>query len=115
MITALVLWRFDVLTVGEITSRHYVGVGIAALILLVGGILDDHYHLPPYVQIIAPALAAIAAIVGGVGIEKMTNPFGGVIFLEYLFFYGSWESCSRRNCLMVSMALSQASVPLGRS
>jgi UDP-GlcNAc:undecaprenyl-phosphate GlcNAc-1-phosphate transferase len=51
---------------------------------MVGGFLDDKYDLKPGQQIIFPALAALAVIAGGVGIEKVTNPFGGLLLLNAL-------------------------------
>lgn len=82
VVIAIVLWQTDLLTVGEVTQNHYLGIIVAGFILLVGGYLDDKYNLSPGLQLIAPIIAAIVAIMGGVGIEKITNPFGGALWLE---------------------------------
>ncbi|OGL71235.1 hypothetical protein A3C17_03740 [Candidatus Uhrbacteria bacterium RIFCSPHIGHO2_02_FULL_53_13] len=87
LITLTVLWRTDALTIGEVTLLHYAGLFGGALILVIGGILDDRFHLKPAYQFIAPVLAIMVAIVGGLGIEKVTNPFGGVLFLEAQTFW----------------------------
>jgi len=58
------------------------------LVLIIGGFLDDKYNLAPQRQVIFPILAALAVIAGGVEITKITNPFGGLIFLQDLFFVG---------------------------
>lgn len=70
-----------VLTAGEITTTHYAGFLIGGFVLMVGGWLDDRYGLPPRYAIIAPALAAFIAVAFGIEVDKLTNPFGGVIFL----------------------------------
>ncbi len=90
LVFLLIVLIFDErLTIGEITTWHYIGILLAGLIIVVGGALDDVYDLPPKYQIAFPLFAAIVAIAFGVGVEKMTNPFGGVILLEqikYPFF-----------------------------
>ena len=47
-----------------------------------GGFLDDKYNISPGRQIVFPMLAAVAVIIGGVGIGKITNPFGGFLYLD---------------------------------
>lgn len=71
-----------VLTSGAITVRHYVGVLLGGLILMIGGALDDRYTLPPRVSFLAPLLAAVMVIACGVEVSKLTNPFGGVLLLS---------------------------------
>ncbi len=81
-----ILMSSDLLTSGEVTREPYVGVLLGGLVLMVGGFLDDRYRLSPRVTIMAPLLACELAILFGVEIEKRTNPFGGVIFLQ------GWQS-----------------------
>jgi len=71
------------LLLGNLTNGHWLGVFVGACFLMIGGFLDDKYHLKPSQQIIWPALAALAVIIGGVQIEKITNPFGGFLYLQY--------------------------------
>jgi UDP-GlcNAc:undecaprenyl-phosphate GlcNAc-1-phosphate transferase len=77
----MLLQTTDALTGGEITPRHYQGFLLGGLILMVGGYLDDRYGLPPKLAIIAPVLSALTAIGFGIEVDKLTNPFGGVIAL----------------------------------
>ena len=42
--------------------------------LILGGILDDKYHLVPRHQIIWPILAALTVIAAGIGQDNITNP-----------------------------------------
>ncbi len=72
----------DEILSGNLEPSHLIGFFAGAVILMIGGFLDDKYNLNPGQQIIFPVLAALAVIAGGVGIEKVTNPLGGFIFLD---------------------------------
>lgn len=74
------------LTGGDISVRHYVGFLLGGTILMIGGFLDDRFNLPAKFAIVAPVIAAVTAIAFGIEITKLTNPLGGVIFLEH------WQS-----------------------
>ncbi|MDO9399692.1 MAG: MraY family glycosyltransferase [bacterium] len=74
----------DKLLIGDLTIKHWIGFFIGGVWLMIGGFLDDKYNLPPSYQIIFPLLAIISVISGGVGIEKITNPFGGFINIGFL-------------------------------
>ncbi|MFA5076421.1 MAG: MraY family glycosyltransferase [Patescibacteria group bacterium] len=63
---------------------------VAGLILMIGGYLDDRYGLAPRRQIIWPLVAVVVVIVGGIGIIKITNPFGGLIYLDYYQWTVLW-------------------------
>lgn len=83
----LILFLFsDNFLSGDLLFRHLLGFFIGALIIIIGGVLDDKYNLAPQKQIIFPLLAVIAVICGGVEITKITNPFGGFLNLQSLFF-----------------------------
>ena len=71
----------DKILASNLLPRHWLGVFIGGCFLMVGGWLDDKYNLKPARQIIWPLLAIISVIAGGVEIEKITNPFGGYIYL----------------------------------
>lgn len=72
----------DKLTAGDLEFNHWLWFFIGALILISGGFLDDKYNLKPKLQIIFPLLATLAVIIGGVNIEKITNPLGGFLYLD---------------------------------
>lgn len=81
------LWlNRDILLSTNLTARHYIGFFVGGAFLMLGGFLDDKYNLKPGKQLIFPLLAVIAVVWGGVSIEKITNPFGGYIYL------GIWSS-----------------------
>ncbi len=73
---------------GNLHWSHLIAFFIGALLIIIGGVLDDKYNLRPSVQIIFPLLASLALILGGVEIEKITNPFGGYIYLSSLVVVG---------------------------
>jgi len=68
----------------HVIPKHIIGILIAGFLLMVGGFLDDIYNLKPYQQIIWPIFAALIVIASGIGVEKITNPFGGYIVLSKL-------------------------------
>ncbi|MCX6794504.1 MAG: MraY family glycosyltransferase [Candidatus Falkowbacteria bacterium] len=69
---------------GNLKLSHLVGFFAGALLIMIGGILDDKYNLKPRLQIIFPLLAIVAVILGGVEISKITNPFGSYFDLSAL-------------------------------
>lgn len=82
----LIFITIDHMTAGDLQFQHWFGFFSGSLWLMVGGVLDDKYELAPAKQLIWPVLAAVSVIVGGVEIEKITNPFGGYIYLDRFFF-----------------------------
>ena len=81
----IVLYFFrDQLLAGILLPRHWLGFFIGGAFLMIGGFLDDKYNLKPVQQFIFPVLAVISVIAGGVQIEKITNPFGGYVYLGWL-------------------------------
>ena len=76
-----VLLLTEHLIAGEIDVRHFVGFFIGATVLISGGWLDDKYNLPPRLSILFPLLAATSAVIFGIGVEKITNPFGEALII----------------------------------
>ncbi|HTM68680.1 MAG TPA: MraY family glycosyltransferase [Candidatus Binatia bacterium] len=66
----------------HIHGKYLAGIIAAALVLAVGGMLDDAYDLPPKRQILWPLLAACVIVASGIGVKYVTNPFGGQLFLD---------------------------------
>lgn len=69
---------------GYIQNKKLIGLIIGIIILMIGGILDDKFDLKPKYQIVFPMLAIIAVISSGIGINYITNPFGGFIRLDQI-------------------------------
>lgn len=70
------LWFTDHFTSGDMTGLHFAGYFLGGAILMIGGYLDDRYTLPPSRSILFPLLAAWVAVISGMGVDKVTNPFG---------------------------------------
>jgi UDP-GlcNAc:undecaprenyl-phosphate GlcNAc-1-phosphate transferase len=64
---------------GFIDLKNIIGILIAGLIIIIGGVLDDKFNLNPKIQIVFPALASIIIVAAGIGIPSIRNPFGGLI------------------------------------
>ncbi len=72
---------------GELRLSHLLGFFAGAVLIMVGGYLDDKYNLKSWQQIIFPLLAIVAVILGGVEILKITNPFGSYFNLSLMAFF----------------------------
>lgn len=68
----------------EVNILKIQGIFLGAIVLMIGGILDDKYRLRPIIQIIFPLLASIIAIRFGIGLQSITNPTGGVLLLNQI-------------------------------
>lgn len=81
LIISLYAGRLIILS-GKLEPHHWLGVLIGATILVIGGVLDDIKKLSPFKQFLFPLLASLVVVIGGVGIEKITNPFGGFLYFN---------------------------------
>lgn len=60
----------------DVRPLQWSGVGLGVLVLLIGGLLDDRWNLPPWVQVCFPLLAALLVVATGTSIARITNPVG---------------------------------------
>ncbi len=56
----------------------------AALICLLIGTFDDKYDISPYFRFVINIFSAVVVVWAGVNIPFITNPFGGILFLNTL-------------------------------
>ncbi len=65
--------------------RFLIGMIVGAALLVIGGMLDDKYDLPPAIQWLFPGIAAAIVIASGVGlgITFISNPFGTPFNLKF--------------------------------
>lgn len=82
VVGVLVAWPS--LVGGYLLPKHLIGVCVAAIILGIGGALDDKRNLPPHMQILFPLFACAVIVASGIGIPYISNPFGGTIALDQL-------------------------------
>jgi len=71
-----------IITGTGILPKYLWGLFIGGCFLMIGGFLDDRYHLSPKLQFIFPLLATLTVIMSGIGITTITNPLEGVIALD---------------------------------
>lgn len=75
---------------GDLELSHLWGVLVGALLIILGGVLDDIYNLKPRWQVLFPMLASLAVIAGGVSIDRISDPFaGGIVDVSGLVWLGS--------------------------
>ena len=67
---------------GYLLFKYLVGMFVGGAFLMIAGYLDDKYNLTPKKQIIWPILAVCSVIACGIGIDYITNPLGGVWYLN---------------------------------
>ena len=60
----------------EIYAQKILGAFFASVVLVAVGVADDIKKLSPWTRLLFTALAACVAILLGIGLEKVTNPFG---------------------------------------
>lgn len=90
-ITLLLSWSLGWLHDGIIAERQILGLILGGLILIVGGALDDKYHLSPWQSFLAPLLAVIIVISLGISVSYITNPlFTGTGPYGRALFYFDW-------------------------
>ncbi len=63
-------------------DRHLASILVGATVIFVMGLLDDRYNINPYLRILLAAIGAFIPISSGIGINFITNPFGGIIDLS---------------------------------
>lgn len=64
-------------------NKIIVGILIASFLLILLGLLDDAYDLSPYWRFAANIFISALVIAFGLGIPYISNPFGGVIQLNF--------------------------------
>jgi UDP-GlcNAc:undecaprenyl-phosphate GlcNAc-1-phosphate transferase len=68
--------------------KFFLGIIFGGLVLVIGGVLDDKFNFPPKILWLFPALASLIVVWSGIGIgiSKISNPFGNPIFIGYHFY-----------------------------
>lgn len=65
-------------------NRELFGILLGGTVILAVGIMDDLKPMPAKVKLLGQIIAACVPMLFGVRIEWLTNPFGGMIYLDYL-------------------------------
>lgn len=67
-------------------NKIIIGILIASFLLVITGLIDDYSDTSPYIRFIINLLISALVISFGLGIPFISNPFGGVIYLDKLRF-----------------------------
>jgi UDP-GlcNAc:undecaprenyl-phosphate GlcNAc-1-phosphate transferase len=65
-------------------DNRVVGVVIGGLMIAGVSFIDDFKNLNPWVRLFVQFLGALTVVLAGIGIESITNPFGGAIELNHV-------------------------------
>jgi len=65
-------------------SREIMGLLVGGTVILIVGIIDDLKPLPARVKLLGQIVAAAVLVMFDIRIEWLTNPFGEMIYVEYL-------------------------------
>ncbi len=66
------------LPINQITGAIFLATAVA----LITGVLDDKYDISPYVRFGINILTAIIVVAAGVSVNFITNPLGGILYLN---------------------------------
>lgn len=81
----VMLWYLTpLLSQGFLHTKELLALFLGATVIVVGGYLDDRYHLPPQLSVLAPIVAAIIVVLSGVGVNFITSPWGGVVRIDII-------------------------------
>lgn len=75
LLAGLIAWSQGWLTDIRIDDQKILAILIGAILIAIGGFLDDKFSLKPWQQIIWPILAAVVVVSMGVKVGFVTNPF----------------------------------------
>lgn len=86
-----------VLIVSQVSSQFSItkplaGVILAAILLVIVGLLDDKYDLNPYLRLVTNFIVAAVVVGFGIGISSITNPFGNQLHLDSITYTFSLPS-----------------------
>ena len=72
-----------------ISLRALLGIWSGGIILMIGGYLDDRYHLPASYSVIFPVLAALTVVFSGISAVSVHNPVSGsIVQVDKLLVFG---------------------------
>ncbi|PIP85929.1 hypothetical protein COT86_02635 [Candidatus Collierbacteria bacterium CG10_big_fil_rev_8_21_14_0_10_43_36] len=63
-------------------DKHLIAIGVACLLVLITGLVDDVKGINPYLRLTINFLAIGIIVASGIGIAYVSNPFGGIIDLS---------------------------------
>ncbi len=77
-----VLWQFKILPDQRFNVNLLFWVFVSSVVLMINGLLDDKYARPAKFTILGPLLAIVIVLLAGLKINYITNPAGGILYLN---------------------------------
>ncbi|MFC1754304.1 glycosyltransferase family 4 protein [Thermoproteota archaeon] len=74
-----------VLTVAKPSQTHS-GIILGATLIVLLGVIDDIFHLQPWIKLLGQTAVAIITVYHGITISFITNPLGGMLTLDFFSF-----------------------------
>jgi len=65
-------------------NNEILGLLLGGTVILIVGVIDDLKQMSPKVKLLGQILAALVLVMFNIRIEWLTNPFGDMIYLQYL-------------------------------
>ncbi|MDH4330779.1 MAG: undecaprenyl/decaprenyl-phosphate alpha-N-acetylglucosaminyl 1-phosphate transferase [Candidatus Moranbacteria bacterium] len=65
-----------------VITQQITGIVAATILILIFGLIDDYFELDWRIQLFLQVCAAVIVFIGGAKIEYITNPMGGLIYLD---------------------------------
>lgn len=81
-VVAYFIFFHPALIVGKVTVQQLISVFLATAGLLILGIADEKYDISPRFRFFVTIVIALLPILGGIGLDGITNPWGGTIGLD---------------------------------
>ena len=63
-------------------TKAVIALFVAGSIALLIGVIDDKYDISPYLRFLANIAAALIVVAAGITVPFITNPFGGILYLN---------------------------------
>lgn len=67
-------------------TKAVIALFVASFVALLVGVIDDKYDISPYIRFIANIAVALIVVGSGITIPFITNPFGGILYLNSIIF-----------------------------
>lgn len=97
--TIFLATRFSPTDIVVLPALWWLAAILATLLILLVGILDDRFRLPPALQLLGPIGAALLVLVVGIKVATITNPLGGIMSLAIY----AWLPAGLTFCWLVGL------------
>lgn len=83
---SFILYKNNLLIDSKISLAIIVAFFLSSLIMIIAGFFDDKFNLSPRWSLSGPILAIALIMLAGLHINYVTNPLGGIIYIDKIWF-----------------------------